>query len=82
MIDENLVHELLDTTEDGAALVLLEGRAQVVGGAAQGSEDFRGAAVLVSRAELVDRMGTATPTGEDVSRVAASLRDAVGKLGA
>ncbi|MGN9790537.1 hypothetical protein ACTMTU_05450 [Streptomyces sp. OZ13] len=82
MIDEAVVHELLDATDDDAALVLLGGTAQVVDRTALGSDAFRGAAVLLSRAELVDRLGTSSPTQEDVARVAASLRDAVGKLGA
>lgn len=48
----------------------------------QESEGFPGAVVLVSRAELVHRMGSATPTQEDLTRVAAALRDTVDKLGA
>ncbi|QIP87849.1 hypothetical protein GLX30_31760 [Streptomyces sp. Tu 2975] len=82
MIDEAVVQELLDASEDDAALVLVEGTAQVVDRAALDSDAFHGAAVLVSRAELVDRLGTPSPAREDVARVAASLRDAVGKLGA
>ncbi|MGW7465409.1 hypothetical protein ACWGJT_12070 [Streptomyces xantholiticus] len=82
MIDEAVVQELLDASEDDAVLVLLEGRAQVVDRTALDSDAFRGAAVLLSRAELVDRLGTPSPAREDVARVTASLRDAVGKLGA
>ncbi|MFF8605695.1 hypothetical protein ACF06X_07125 [Streptomyces sp. NPDC015346] len=81
VIDENLVRELLNAPESDAAIVLLEGRAQVVGEAALAGNEFRGAAVLVSRGDLVDRLG-ASPTDEEVARLAASLRDAVDKLGA
>ncbi|NWF29579.1 hypothetical protein HW130_25555 [Streptomyces sp. PKU-EA00015] len=82
MIDEAVVQELLDATEDDAALVLLEGTAQVVNRTALDSDAFHGAAVLLSRAELVDLLGTSSPAQEDVARVTASLRDTVGKLGA
>jgi hypothetical protein len=82
MIDEALVQELLDAPEDDTALVLLEGRAQVVGRAALGSDRCRGAAVVLSRGDLVDRLGTPAPSPEDLTRIAASLRDAVAKLGA
>ncbi|MGW0916963.1 hypothetical protein ACWD1Z_35430 [Streptomyces sp. NPDC002784] len=81
-IDESLVRELLNAPSDDAVLVLLEGRAQVVEQAALGSEQYRGAAVLISRAELVERMGTPEPAQEDVTRLSASLQDAVNKLGA
>jgi hypothetical protein len=81
VIDEAVVQELLDATEDDAALVLLEGRAQVVDRTALDNA-AHGAAVLLSRAELMDRLGTPSPAREDVARVTASLRDAVGKLGA
>lgn len=82
LIDEGLVRELLDATEDDAVLVLVEGRAQVVGPSDREDDRFRGAAVLMSRAELVDRLGTSSPTQEEAARLASSLRDAVGKLGA
>ncbi|PAM97196.1 hypothetical protein CJI59_35890 [Streptomyces sp. Alain-F2R5] len=81
-IDEVLIRELLDAPSDDTHLVLLEGRAQVVEQAALNSEQYQGAAVLISRAELVDRLGTPSPAEEDVTRLSASLQDAVDKLGA
>ncbi|MFD4990233.1 hypothetical protein [Streptomyces sp. NPDC058374] len=81
MIDEALVRELLDAADDDSALVLLEGRARVAGQAALHGDDLRGAAVVLTRAELVDRLGTAYPAPQDLTLVAASLDDAVGKLG-
>ncbi|NYV76159.1 hypothetical protein [Streptomyces sp. UH6] len=83
LIDEKLVGELLDRPADDAALVLLEGTAQVTDRAAlEGDRAFRGAAVLLTRGELVDRLGGSSPSEEDLSRVAAALSDSVGKLGA
>lgn len=81
-IDESLVRELLDAPSDDTVVVLLKGRAQVVGQAALDSEQYHGAAVLISRAELVERLGTPSPAEEDVTRLSASLQDAVDRLGA
>ncbi|MGW8066541.1 hypothetical protein ACVV2G_30715 [Streptomyces ziwulingensis] len=81
-IDEPLLRKLLEAPEDDTVLLLVEGRAQVVEQSALDSDQWRGAAVLVSRAEVVERLGTPSPTDEDVTRLAASLQDAVGKLGA
>ncbi|MDN3250417.1 MULTISPECIES: hypothetical protein [unclassified Streptomyces] len=81
-IDETLIREFLEAPSDDTVLVLLEGRAQVVEQAALNSEHYRGAAVLISRAELVERLGTPSPTDDEVTRLSASLQDAVDKLGA
>ncbi|WP_433544381.1 hypothetical protein ACQPZG_04170 (plasmid) [Streptomyces sp. CA-294286] len=80
MIGETLVRELLDSADD-CALVLLEGRARVAGPAALDGDDLRGAVVVLTRADLVDRLGTTRPTAQDLALMAASLDDAVGKLG-
>jgi hypothetical protein len=83
VIDETLVKELLDRPEDDAALVLLEGTAQVADRAAlENDAAFRGAAVLLTRGELVERLGGSTPSPQDLTRTAASLSDSIGKLGA
>ncbi|MFI9771306.1 hypothetical protein ACIHJG_31165 [Streptomyces sp. NPDC052415] len=81
-IDEALVRELLDAPSNDTVVVLLKGRAQVVEQADLGSEQYRGAAVLISRAELVERMGTPSPAEADVARLSAALQDAADKLGA
>ncbi|MEU0340499.1 hypothetical protein ABZ092_16460 [Streptomyces bobili] len=81
-IDDSLVRELLNAPADDTVLVLLEGRAQVVDRAALDNERYHGAAVLMSRAEVVERLGTSSPADDDVRRLAASLQDAVDKLGA
>ncbi|MET8576619.1 hypothetical protein [Streptomyces sp. NPDC005012] len=82
VIDETLVKELLDARGDDSALVLLEGTAQVVDGPALEGDAFRGAAVVLTRGELVERLGGSSPAEEDLRRVAASLSDSIGKLGA
>jgi hypothetical protein len=83
VIDETLVKELLDRPSDDAALILLEGTAQVVDGAALEDDwAFRGAAVVLTRADLVERLGGSSPAEEELSRTAASLSDSIGKLGA
>ncbi|MEV5432641.1 hypothetical protein [Streptomyces sp. NPDC052701] len=82
MIDESHVRELLDARDDDAALVLLEGRARVIDAAARADERYAGAAVLLTRGELVGRLGTAAPAEQDLRTLAQSLGDAVGKLGA
>ncbi|MFH9137646.1 hypothetical protein [Streptomyces sp. NPDC017524] len=81
VIDETLVRELLDAADEDFALVLLEGRARVAGQAALAGDDLRGAAVVLTRAELVDRLGTAYPAERELTLMATSLDDAVGKLG-
>ncbi|WP_069741309.1 hypothetical protein [Streptomyces sp. EN23] len=81
MIDEALVRELLDAADDDSALVLVEGRARVAGQDALSGGDLRGGAVVLTRAELVDRLGTSSPAPQDLTLMAAALDDAVGKLG-
>ncbi|MFC8706673.1 hypothetical protein ACFUIV_31430 [Streptomyces anulatus] len=82
IIDEELVRELLDTADDDSAMVLVKGHARVAGLADLDSDDLRGAAVVLTRAELVDRLGTSYPTPQDLTSMVASLDDAAGKLGA
>ncbi|MGW8889390.1 hypothetical protein [Streptomyces sp. NPDC055749] len=82
MIDEVLIRELLDAADDDSAMVLLEGRARVAGRADLDGDDLRGAAVVLTRAELVERLGTSYPTQQDLTSMVASLNDGVGKLGA
>ncbi|MFF8382885.1 hypothetical protein [Streptomyces kanasensis] len=82
MIDEKHVRELLERPDDEAALVLLEGRAQVVGPADLTSAPYRGAAVLLTRADLVDRLGGDSPSEDEARAVASALRTATRDLGA
>ncbi|GGZ91927.1 hypothetical protein ACFOOM_23395 [Streptomyces echinoruber] len=82
MIEESHVRELLKSRDDDAALILLEGGARVVESAARTQDHHAGAPVLITKAELVDRLGTPTPADHDVRTLARALDDAVGKLGA
>ncbi|MFF3974943.1 hypothetical protein ACFYZ6_34525 [Streptomyces rubiginosohelvolus] len=82
MIDEALIRQQLDAADDDSAMVLLEGRARVAGRADLDSDDLRDAAVVLTRAELVDRLGTSYPTQQALTSMVASLEETVGKLGA
>ncbi|MEZ3181573.1 hypothetical protein KYY02_23655 [Streptomyces pimonensis] len=81
MIDEAHVRELRDARNDGAALVLLEGRAQVVDSPSGEEGGPQGALVVIGKRELSDRLGEA-PTDRDLRDLARVLTDMVGKLGA
>ncbi|MEU7278466.1 hypothetical protein AB0A69_06685 [Streptomyces sp. NPDC045431] len=82
MIDESHVRELLALPDDGAALVLMEGRAHVVRPDRLASARCEGAAVLLTRGDLVDRIGTPSPSDHQVRELAATLRTMAGELGA
>ncbi|MET9801754.1 hypothetical protein [Streptomyces sp. NPDC006368] len=82
MINESHVRELLDAGDDDAALVLLEGRAQVVAPSERASDAYRGAAVLLSRGDLVGRLGTSTPSDHEVRTLATTLRTMAAEIGA
>ncbi|MEU0335876.1 hypothetical protein [Streptomyces sp. NPDC006193] len=81
MIDESHVRELRDARHDGAALVFVQGSARVVDTPSGVEEDARGALVVITKAELVDRLGPA-PADHEVRDLAYVLTDMVGKLGA
>ncbi|MDN3293959.1 hypothetical protein QWM81_07845 [Streptomyces ficellus] len=82
MIDQSHVRDLLAMPDDDAALVLMEGRAHVVDPPRLASEAYRGAAVLLTRGDLVGRLGTASPQDHQVRELAATLRTMAGELGA
>ncbi|MFI8199871.1 hypothetical protein ACIF6K_25660 [Streptomyces sp. NPDC085942] len=44
-------------------------------------DDLRGAAEVLTRAELVDRLGTSCPAPQDVILMTSALDDAIGKIG-
>ncbi|MFJ8363722.1 hypothetical protein [Streptomyces sp. NPDC093984] len=82
MIEESHIRELLGAQDDDAALILVQGRAEVVNATEHAECRDAGAAVLMTKGELLDRLGTSAPTERDLLLVAPALRDMVGKLGA
>ncbi|MEU9981866.1 hypothetical protein [Streptomyces sp. NPDC050856] len=82
MINESQVRELLEAADDDTALVLLEGRARVLDPAELRSDEHRGAAVLLTRGDLVERLGTSSPAEHDLKALSATLRTMAAELGA
>jgi hypothetical protein len=81
MIDAIHVRQLREAANDGAALVLLEGRARVIDRPSGQEEGAEGALLVITKRDLVDRLGPA-PTDRDLRDLAQALDDMVGKLGA
>ncbi|MGW7264402.1 hypothetical protein [Streptomyces sp. NPDC054842] len=81
MISESHVRELLGSQDD-AALVLLQGRAQVLDAASLASDEHREAAVLLTRGDLAERLGTQTPSDHEIRELAATLDAMAAKTGA
>jgi hypothetical protein len=80
MISTDDVRRLLQSDEPDAVLVLLEGRAEVIAGGRGDSEQYRGALEVISRSDLVKRLGDA-PSEHDVAEQAALLDTTVSELG-
>jgi hypothetical protein len=74
------LRRLLDAGPD-AQLVVQEGRALVLTAAELDDERHRGALAVVSRDELLDRIGDADPSDERLAELAASLDSAVATMG-
>jgi delta 1-pyrroline-5-carboxylate dehydrogenase len=74
------VRRLLQTDVPDSVLVLLEGRTEVVGASQLASEQYRGALEVVSRDDLVKRLGDA-PSEHDLAEQAALLDTAISELG-
>jgi hypothetical protein len=62
-------------------MVLVEGRIDVIGAGALASTEYRGAIEVVSREDLVKRLGEA-PSEHDVAEQAGVLDAAISELGA
>ncbi|MEU1040691.1 hypothetical protein ACFYP4_22795 [Streptomyces sp. NPDC005551] len=82
MISESHVRELLASDDDDAALVLLEGRAEVVEAALLASDAYRGAPVLLTRGDLAGRLGTTAPSEHEIRDAASALETMAAKIGA
>jgi hypothetical protein len=74
------VRKLRAAEEADAVLVLVEGRTEVIGASQLASEDYRGALEVISRGDLVKRLGD-TPSEHDLAEQAALLDSAVNELG-
>jgi hypothetical protein len=74
------VRRLLQSDEPDSVLVLVEGRTEVIGVGRLASEQYRGALEVVSRDDLVKRLGDA-PSEHDLAEQAALLDSAISELG-
>ncbi len=80
MISADDVRTLLQSEEKNAVLVVVEGRVDVIGAGRLASDDYRGALEVVSREDLVQRIGEA-PSDREIEEQAAQLDTAVTELG-
>lgn len=74
------VRRLLQADKQDSLLVLVEGRTEVISAGQLASEQYRGALEVVSRDDLVKRLGDA-PSDHDVAEQAAQLDAAVSEMG-
>jgi hypothetical protein len=80
-IDSDVVRRLVGADDD-AVLVLLEGRAQVLGAGQLDDDEHRGALRVISRTDFLERVGDATGLSDDeVDKEAAILDAEVSELG-
>ncbi len=81
-IDSDVTRRLVDADDD-AVLVLLEGRAQVIGAAQLDDDAHRGGALqVISRTDFLQRVGKATNLSDDELATQAAILDAeVSELG-
>jgi NADH dehydrogenase len=80
-IDSDVVRRLVDADDD-AVLVLLEGRALVIGAGQLDDDPHRGALQVISRTDFLRRVGDGTELSDDeVGRQAAILDAEVSELG-
>ncbi|MEO3758045.1 hypothetical protein ABGB19_07125 [Mycobacterium sp. B14F4] len=80
MISADDVRRLLNADEKDATLVLIEGRAEVIGAGRLASDEYRGAFEVIARDDLVQRVGE-SPSEHEISEQAAQLDTAVSELG-
>lgn len=80
MITGEDVAQLLEAGPS-AVLVLIEGRAEVIGSDELDTGDYLGALEVISRSALLDRTGGADLTEHELAEQAAVLDAAVSELG-
>ena len=81
MITADDLRRLLAADQKNATMVLVEGRIDVIGAGQLASAEYRGAIEVVSREDLVKRLGEA-PSEHDVAEQAGVLDAAISELGA
>ncbi len=81
MITEEHVRDLLRPRADNPTLVVLQGRAQVVPAAELGTDRYRGALEVASADDLARRIGSRTPSDQDIAALASTLDATVTELG-
>lgn len=81
MITADDLQRLLAAEQKNATMVLVEGRIDVIAAGQLASPDYRGALEVVSREDLVKRLGEA-PSEHDVAEQAGVLDAAISDLGA
>lgn len=74
------VRQLLESDDD-AVLVLIEGRAEVVRGNEVDEDAHRGALQVISRADLIERTGSAELSEHELEEQAGTLDATVSELG-
>lgn len=74
------VRRLLQNEDKGAILVLVEGRTEVIGAGQLASEKYRGVLEVVSREDLISRVGQ-DPSERELTEQASILDSAVSEMG-
>ncbi|WP_367131424.1 hypothetical protein [Saccharothrix sp. HUAS TT1] len=80
-VEASDLRELLTSDLPDPNLVLVEGRLEVVKVDDLDTDDYRGAMLLLSRAELLARGVDETSTDDELERQAAAVSTAVNELG-
>ena len=80
VISSEDVAQLLEGGPD-AVLVLIEGRAEVIGSEELDTSDYLGALQVITRSALLDRTGGTDLTERELREQAANLDAAVSELG-
>jgi hypothetical protein len=80
-IDAEDVRRLLASQDADAALVVVEGRAEIVAPADLDSPEYRGALQVTTRQELVQRVGREDLSDRELAEQAEDLDTAVRNLG-
>lgn len=81
IISSHDVRGLLDSEVPGAVLVVVEGHTEVIEPRQLDMEQYRGALQVISRAELVRRVGGGPLSAHEVAEQASLLDVAVSELG-